>query len=111
MLFRSRGKAFFEPLIEYMLSGPIVATVWEGRGVVSGGLLLAAANSPYTLTDQLVIEADGELYVEPGVLVRVAPDASVHIRGKAWFWGEDEGIRFEPTQDKAVKRYLVLDSE
>ncbi len=98
----------------YPVPGAVEAQMADSRlsGVVSGGgLLLTAANSPYTLADQLVIEADGELYVEPGVVVRVSPTASVHIRGKAWFWGGQQAIQFEPAQDAAVDRYLVLDSE
>lgn len=30
-----RGKAFFEPLVEYMTSGPVVAMVLEGESAVS----------------------------------------------------------------------------
>lgn len=30
-------RGFFEGLIEYIISGPVVAMVWEGRGVISTG--------------------------------------------------------------------------
>jgi nucleoside-diphosphate kinase len=29
------GKPFFEPLVEFITSGPVVAMVWEGRDAVS----------------------------------------------------------------------------
>lgn len=31
------GKGFFNSLIQYMLSGPVVAMVWEGKGAVATG--------------------------------------------------------------------------
>ena len=30
-----RGKHFFEPFIYFMLSGPIIVSVWEGKGAIS----------------------------------------------------------------------------
>ena len=30
-----RGKYFYEPLVRYMTSGPVVLMVWEGRGAVA----------------------------------------------------------------------------
>ena len=29
-----RGKAFFEPLVKFLSSAPILVTVWEGEGVI-----------------------------------------------------------------------------
>ncbi len=40
------GKSFFEPLIEFMLSGPIVALVVEGNRVIEGFRSLAGATDP-----------------------------------------------------------------
>ena len=37
---------FFPHLIKYMLSGPVVAMVWEGKGVVATGRLLLGATNP-----------------------------------------------------------------
>ncbi|NBU93136.1 MAG: nucleoside-diphosphate kinase [Actinobacteria bacterium] len=42
------GKAFYEPLIEFMMSGPIVAMVAEGERVVEGFRKLAGATDPTT---------------------------------------------------------------
>ncbi|CAN0021817.1 unnamed protein product [Ascophyllum nodosum] len=40
------GKDFFENLLNYMSLGPVVAMVWEGKGVIAGGRkqLLGATN-------------------------------------------------------------------
>ena len=41
-----KGKPFFEPLVEFMLSGPIVALVAEGNRVIEGFRSLAGVTDP-----------------------------------------------------------------
>ena len=43
-----QGKPFFEPLVEFMLSGPVVAAVVEGDRVIQGFRSLAGATEPTT---------------------------------------------------------------
>ena len=43
-----QGKPFFEPLLEFMLSGPIVALVAEGNRVIEGFRKLAGTTDPTT---------------------------------------------------------------
>lgn len=40
------GKPFYEPLIEFMMSGPIVALIAQGARVVEGFRALAGATDP-----------------------------------------------------------------
>jgi nucleoside-diphosphate kinase len=40
------GKPFYGPLVEFMLSGPILAVVAEGQGVIAGFRSLAGATNP-----------------------------------------------------------------
>ena len=42
------GKAFYEPLMEFMMSGPIVAMVAEGERVIEGFRKLAGTTDPTT---------------------------------------------------------------
>jgi nucleoside-diphosphate kinase len=42
------GKPFYEPLVEFMLSGPVVALIAEGERVVEGFRALAGATDPTT---------------------------------------------------------------
>ena len=42
------GKPFFEPLVEFMLSGPIIAAVFEGQRVIEGFRSLAGTTDPTT---------------------------------------------------------------
>lgn len=40
------GKPFYEGLVEYITSGPVVAMVWEGKGAVKGIRTLMGATNP-----------------------------------------------------------------
>ena len=40
------GKPFYEPLVEFMLSGPVAAVVAEGQRVIEGFRALAGATDP-----------------------------------------------------------------
>ncbi|EYR61943.1 nucleoside diphosphate kinase [Actinotalea ferrariae CF5-4] len=42
------GKPFFEPLVDFMASGPVVAAVVEGHRVIEGFRSLAGATDPTT---------------------------------------------------------------
>ncbi len=56
------GKDFYEPLMEFMLSGPIVAIALEGERVIEDlGLLLGLRNQPWLLR-----EPSGEILEETG---------------------------------------------
>lgn len=56
-----KDKKFFPGLIEYMTSGPVVAMVWEGNGVVATGRKMLGAtmpseSNPGTIRGDLCIE-------------------------------------------------------
>ena len=51
------GKPFYEPLMEFMLSGPIVAMVAEGERVIEGFRKLAGATDP-TIAEPGTIRGD-----------------------------------------------------
>lgn len=40
------GKPFYEPLVEFMLSGPVLAVIAEGERVIEGFRSLAGATDP-----------------------------------------------------------------
>src|SRR5690625_6933570 len=44
------GKPFFEPLVEFMSSGPVVATVVTGQRVIESFRTLAGATDPIVAT-------------------------------------------------------------
>lgn len=43
-----KERPFFAGLIEFITSGPVVAMVWEGEGVVAGARKLIGATNPLT---------------------------------------------------------------
>ncbi|OMO69631.1 Nucleoside diphosphate kinase [Corchorus capsularis] len=40
------AKPFFAGLVEYIISGPVVAMIWEGKGVVATGRTIIGATNP-----------------------------------------------------------------
>ena len=52
-----QGKEFFEPLVNFMASGPIVAAIFEGDRVIEGIRQLAGISDP-TLADAGTIRGD-----------------------------------------------------
>lgn len=40
------AKRFFNDLVDYIISGPVVAMVWEGRGVIATARNLIGATNP-----------------------------------------------------------------
>jgi nucleoside-diphosphate kinase len=62
-----QGKPFYQPLVDFMLSGPIVAAVAEGNRVVEGFRALAGATDP---TAALPGTVRGDLGRDWGVAVQ-----------------------------------------
>jgi nucleoside-diphosphate kinase len=49
-----RGKPFFEPLVHFMLSGPVIVTAWEGEDAVARvRRIIGATNSKEAASDTL----------------------------------------------------------
>jgi len=41
-----RGKPFFEPTVQYIMSSPVVAMVWEGKNIVALAREMMGATNP-----------------------------------------------------------------
>ncbi|MGW7365090.1 nucleoside-diphosphate kinase [Streptomyces sp. NPDC054841] len=57
------GRPFYEPLVEFMLSGPVVALVVEGERVIEGVRQLAGPTDP-------IAAAPGSIRGDYGTIVR-----------------------------------------
>jgi len=82
------GKPFFEPLVEFITSGPVVAMVWEGRDAISVartmlGLTDAAQAAPGT------IRGDFSLSKEQNI-VHGSDGPESAAREISLFFGDDE---------------------
>ncbi|XP_029155064.1 protein bark beetle-like [Nylanderia fulva] len=53
----------------------------HGGRVVRGERILPISKSPYLLREDLFIERDGKLVIEPGVEIRFAPMIGITVRG------------------------------
>jgi len=53
----------------------------RGGHIVQGQKLLSRSKSPYLLREDLFIEKDGELVIEPGVEIRFGPMIGITVRG------------------------------
>lgn len=41
-----KGKSFFEPTVQYIMSSPVVAMIWEGKNVVATAREMMGATNP-----------------------------------------------------------------
>jgi len=84
------GKPFYQPLVEFMLSGPVVALIYEGERVIEGFRSLAVATDPTAAAPGTI---RGDLGRDWGAAVQQnlvhgsdAPESAVREIG-IWFEG------------------------
>ena len=82
------GKKFFPSLIEYMLTGPVVATVWQGTQAVKVGRKIVGETDPI---DSLPGTIRGDFCVEKGRNIIHASDSvdSANKEIDLWFKPEE----------------------
>jgi nucleoside-diphosphate kinase len=91
-----KSKKFFPDLISYMLLGPVIAMVWQGKSVVATGRKIVGATNPF---DSAPGTIRGDYCIETGRNIIHASDAveSAEKEIKLWFqdnevnkWAKDE---------------------
>ncbi|XP_046962256.1 protein bark beetle [Vanessa cardui] len=84
----------------YMLNKSLGLTELPGGVVAGGKTVWKTEGSPYLLRDDLLVEREAELVVEPGVEVRFAPMIGITVRGKLVAVGEPgRSITFTSTEE------------
>ncbi len=83
-----------------------MALSWaQAQTEVSGGIFDAttwtASNSPYIVVSDVVIFPDASLTIEPGTMIRVAPDARIELRSGSLFANGTEALPIIFTLDDA----------
>lgn len=72
----------------------LLSTLSFGETEVSGGIFnnttWTKANSPYIVTDDLVIFSDVQLTIEPGVIVKFNDSKSIDLRGELYALGNSQ---------------------
>lgn len=66
----------------YLLNKSLGLTELPGGVIAGGRTVWKLDSSPYLLRDDLLVERDAELVIEPGVEVRFAPMVGITVRGK-----------------------------
>jgi len=89
-------KPFFPKLVDYLASGPVVAMVWQGKGVVKGGRTLIGATNP---ADSLPGTIRGDLCIEIGRNIIHGSDTVENGAKEIALWfDERELARWTPVQ-------------
>jgi len=83
------GRSFFPSLISYMQSGPVVASVWEGTGVVSAARSLLGATNPVTAAPGTI---RGDLGLATGRNLCHASDSTQSAEREISLWFSKEEI-------------------
>ena len=79
-----KEKKFFPALVQYMISGPVVCMVWEGKDAIKMGRMLLGATKP---SDSLPGTIRGDFAVDVGRNICHGSDAveSANAEIKHWF--------------------------
>ncbi|KAL9028025.1 MAG: hypothetical protein Q9196_003546 [Gyalolechia fulgens] len=89
-------KPFFKGLVTYMLSGPIVAMVWEGRDAVKTGRTLLGATNPLQSAPGTI---RGDYAIDVGRNVCHGSDSVETAKNEIALWfGKGEVIEYKNAQ-------------
>merc|ERR1712151_830592 len=82
-------KKFFPSLIQYMLMGPVVAMVWEGKGAVKTGRVMLGAPNP---ADSLPGTIRGDLCIDVGRNICHGSDSVESANHEIGLWFKEEEL-------------------
>ncbi|RMZ79675.1 hypothetical protein DV738_g3172, partial [Chaetothyriales sp. CBS 135597] len=83
-------KPFFKSLVTYMLSGPIVAMVWEGRDAVKTGRTILGATNPLASAPGTI---RGDYAIDVGRNVAHGSDAVESAKKEIALWFKPEEVQ------------------
>jgi nucleoside-diphosphate kinase len=91
-----KGKPFFDGLVSFLTSGPVVGMVWEGKGVVATSRLMIGATNPLTSAPGTI---RGDYAIDVGRNIVHGSDSveSAKREISLWFSTEEVG-NWEPAQ-------------
>ncbi|NJN61805.1 MAG: nucleoside-diphosphate kinase [Coleofasciculaceae cyanobacterium RL_1_1] len=89
-----KERPFFGSLIEFITSGPVVAMVWQGDGVVASSRLLIGATNPLTADPGTI---RGDYGVNVGRNLIHGSDAIETAQTEIALWFGDDLVEWMPT--------------
>ncbi|TQN65356.1 Nucleoside diphosphate kinase [Colletotrichum shisoi] len=91
-----KDKPFFGGLIQYMLSGPICAMVWEGRDAVKTGRTILGATNPLASAPGTI---RGDYAIDVGRNVCHGSDSVENAKKEIALWFKDgEAVQYKSSQ-------------
>jgi len=95
-----KERPFFGSLVDFIISGPVVATIWEGDGVVAAARKIIGATDPLNAEPGTI---RGDFGVSIGRNLIHGSDAIETAQREISLWfGESESIAWDP----ALKSWL-----
>jgi len=82
-------KPFFPKLMQYMISGPVVAMVWEGKGVVATGRKMLGATNPLESEPGTI---RGDFCIEVGRNICHGSDSVENAEREIGLWFEESEL-------------------
>jgi len=96
-----KGKPFYEPLLQFLVSGPTVAMVWEGREAVQVARTLMGPTDG-TKAPPATIRGDFALSVQNNLIH--GSDSPENARAEIGLWFKpEELVSYEPTDQSWVE--------
>jgi nucleoside-diphosphate kinase len=90
-----RERPFFASLVEFITSGPVVAMVWEGDGVIAGARKVIGATNPLTAEPGTI---RGDFGANIGRNLIHGSDAPETAQSEIALWFKDEElVNWSPT--------------
>lgn len=90
-----RERPFFKGLVDFITSGPVVAMVWEGEGVIASARKIIGATNPLTAEPGTI---RGDYGVTIGRNIIHGSDAPETAQAEIALWfGDAELVSWEPT--------------
>lgn len=84
-----RERPFFAGLVEFITSGPVVAMVWEGEGVIASARKLIGATNPLNAEPGTI---RGDLGINIGRNIIHGSDAPETAQKEVALWFKDEEL-------------------
>jgi len=98
------GKPFFPKILAYIMSGPVVGMVWQGKGVVAYGRVMLGKTNPL-LSDPGTIRGDFGIDAGRNVVHGSDSVASAEREIKLWF-NENEIVDYPRALDNIIYEWL-----
>lgn len=93
-------KPFFAGLVEYIISGPVVAMVWEGKGVIATGRTIIGATNPANSAPGTI---RGDYAVEVGRNIIHGSDSLESAEKEIALWFPEGVTEWQPALSPWIK--------